>query len=56
MLALVNEPPPGSRTNVTFENGKDDLDVLFVASKDIAILEELYVDYGTKYDRTGYSK
>ena len=55
-MAYINEPPSGRQTNVSFEDGKDDLDVLFVANRDIAMSEELFVDYGIKYDRTGYSR
>ena len=55
-MAYMNEPPSGFQTNVSFEDGKDDLDILFIANRDISASEELFVDYGVKYDRSGYRK
>ena len=54
LLAYVNEPPPGYTTNVTVEDGLDDREICFVASTDISLDEELFIDYGFTYDRSGY--
>ena len=35
-MACVNDPPPGYQKNVSFGDGTDDLDVLFIAHQDIA--------------------
>ena len=54
-MAFVNEPPPGSGTNVSLEDGAGRFDVVFVASREIYASEELYVDYGKFYDRSDYN-
>ncbi|MEW5297712.1 MAG: hypothetical protein WDW36_000898 [Sanguina aurantia] len=41
-------------TNVCVEDGQDAADLLFVASRDIYAGEELFIDYGSAYDRSGY--
>ena len=53
-MAFVNEPPPGSGTNLSLEDGTGRFDVVFVANRDIYTSEELYVDYGKFYDRSDY--
>ena len=52
-LAFVNEPPPRSRPNVEVDTSQGPR-IIFKASEDIAPGEELFVDYGTTYDRTSY--
>ena len=54
-LAYVNEPQKGQDTNISMADGSDELDVLFVASRDIGPSEELLVDYGKFYDRSQYT-
>jgi len=52
-MALANEPPPGSGgANVEFEEKGSD--VILVCTRDVAAGEELYLDYGTRYSRSGY--
>lgn len=53
-LAFVNEPQKGQDTNISMADGSDELDILFVASRDIRVSEELLVDYGKFYDRSQY--
>ena len=53
-LAFVNEPQKGQDTNISLADGSDELDVLFIASRDIRPSEELLVDYGKFYDRSQY--
>ena len=57
-LAYMNEPPKGAGgTNVSVEDHpEDDCGLLCVAARDIAPGEELFMDYGTTYDRSGYGK
>ena len=54
MLAFVNEPPPGRLTNVSVVDGRDDLELVFVVTTDVQAGEELFVDYGTTFDRSDY--
>ena len=54
-LAFANEPPQGAGgTNCCVENGADWAELLFVAGRDIAAGEEVLIDYGGAYDRSGY--
>lgn len=53
-LTRVNEPPPGSTTNTRMVDGKGAADMLFVTTRDVAAGEELFLDYGTDYNRSGY--
>lgn len=53
-LTRVNEPPPGRTTNTRLEDGRDAADMLFVTTRDIMAGEELFLDYGTDYNRSGY--
>mmetsp|Transcript_42568 Transcript_42568/g.107607 ORF Transcript_42568/g.107607 Transcript_42568/m.107607 type:complete len:109 (+) Transcript_42568:348-674(+) len=55
-LARVNEPPAGASVNVEPETVDGWRRVEFYALRDIAAGEELYIDYGTTYDRSGYSR
>ena len=41
-------------TNCFVEDGDSPGDLLFVASRDIGVGEEVYIDYGRWYDRSGY--
>lgn len=54
-LAFVNEPQKGQDTNIRMADGSDELNILFVASRDIRSSEELLVDYGKFYDRSQYT-
>ena len=44
----------GSTTNVEVVDGKTNMDIVFRAAQDIDAGEELFVDYGSNYDRTSY--
>ena len=51
-LALINEPCAGFDVNVKTE--ETDEDVYFITERDVRVGEELFLDYGQKYDRSGY--
>ena len=54
-LSYANEPPAGLGVNLSVEDDPADADgVLFVACRDVGAGEELFVDYGAAYDRSGY--
>ena len=56
-LSLVNEPPKGASlgTNVCVEDDPNDPDgLIFVTDREIMAGEELFIDYGRDYDRSGY--
>ena len=54
-LARMNEPLPGGVVSVTSETDSDDnKKVFFVTTRDIREGEEIYIDYGPKFDRSGY--
>eukprot|EP00889_Picochlorum_renovo_P000705 jgi/Picre1/27735/NNA_000699.t1 len=57
-LSYVNEPSLHARVsvNVRVEDDKDDpsTGLVFVTDRDIAAGEELFIDYGKDYDRSGY--
>ena len=59
-LAYANEPAPGSvrgGPNCTVEDGDQaDAELLFVVARDIAAGEEILIDYGQHYDRSGYQQ
>ena len=58
-LAFVNEPPMGSAVGVAVsveDDGGDEEGLLFVASDDIRQDQEIFVDYGLEYDRSGYGR
>jgi hypothetical protein len=56
-LSYVNEPGIGGKgVNVVVEDDQSDARVglCFVADRDIDAGEELFIDYGVSYDRSGY--
>ena len=53
-ICLINEPAPGSLVNMRVDETEDGLDALLVTGRPIAAGEELYLDYGKKYDRSDY--
>jgi SET domain-containing protein len=54
-LAYVNEPRAGScGCNVRVEEGSTAVELLFVTTADISAGQEIFVDYGTSYDRSQY--
>lgn len=53
-LALINEPSLGLDVNVVTEQRGTTL--LFSTGRDVAEGEELFLDYGPVYDRSGYGK
>ena len=57
-LAYVNEPPLGAGgCSVSVEDDPSDAcGLLCVAVRDIAAGEEIYMDYGTSYDRSRYGQ
>ena len=54
MLAYINEPRPGSSVNVSILDEGSAREVRFVAARAIHPGDELYIDYGRQYDRSGY--
>lgn len=55
-LAFVNEPMAGQTTNLSVEEGAGRFELLYVALSDISASQELLIDYGKYYDRTGYAR
>jgi SET domain-containing protein len=58
-LSLVNEPPKNASLgiNVCVEDDPNDPDgLIFVADREIMAGEELFIDYGRDYDRSGYQQ
>ena len=68
-MAYVNEPLPAGSTprrgvedvggggggpHCSVEDGPDPVELLFVTQRDIAAGEEIFIDYGLKYDRSKY--
>lgn len=54
-LARINEPPiNGGGCNVRSEEDLDKREVIFELSRDVVAGEELFMDYGLTYDRSGY--
>jgi len=53
-ICLINEPPLGSDCNVRISVCEKENRVEFLSSREIDSGEELYVDYGSNYDRTTY--
>ena len=54
-MAYVNEPKRGGHgCNACIEDGAGPREILFVAAMDIAAGEEIFIDYGKLYDRSGY--
>ena len=54
-MAYVNEPSLGSSVSVETVDGLDG-DVVFRAVADLRKGDELYIDYGTLYDRSSYRR
>jgi len=56
LLARINEPPiGGGGCNVRSEENLKTREVVFSLSRDVYAGDELFMDYGLTYDRTGYS-
>lgn len=53
-LALINEPGAGGDTNVKVEVDGDE--VFFILERSVFAGEEIYIDYGQNYDRSGYGR
>jgi len=55
LLARINEPPVGGYgCNVRSEEDLIKREVVFELSRDVVAGEELFMDYGLTYDRSGY--
>lgn len=55
LLTRINEPPLGMDCNVSSEEDLDKRTILFILNRDVTEGEELFMDYGLTYDRSGYS-
>ena len=56
-LCRINEPPIGAGgCNVGARENLDKREVVFTTLRDIFAGEELYLDYGLDYDRSGYGQ
>jgi len=53
MLARINEPPPQKDVNVYTKITSNGVEV--IAERDIFADEEVFIDYGSKYDRSDYA-
>ena len=53
-LCRINEPPKGKDVNVVTAEDLESRTVTFALERDVYEGEELYIDYGLHYDRTGY--
>lgn len=53
-LCRINEPPKGFDRNVLTDENLEQRTVTFSVERDILPGEELFVDYGPTYDRSGY--
>jgi hypothetical protein len=59
LLCRINEPPKAGRyfdVNVVTVEDLEQRTVTFVAERDIYENEELFIDYGISYDRSGYGR
>lgn len=54
-LCRINEPPKGSDVNVVTEEDLETRTVTFSLERDVYAGEELHIDYGLTYDRSGYA-
>ncbi len=54
-LCRINEPPKGADVNVVTEEDLGTRTVTFCLERDVYQGEELHIDYGLTYDRSGYS-
>ena len=56
-LTRINEPPVGfGGCNVSARENLDKREVVFTLCRDVVAGEELFLDYGLDYDRTGYAR
>jgi hypothetical protein len=53
-LCRINEPPKGKDINVITNESLKDRTVTFVLERNVYAGEELFMDYGLLYDRSGY--
>ena len=53
-LCRINEPPKGGDVNVVTEEDLESRTVTFALERDVYAGEELHIDYGLTYDRSGY--
>jgi hypothetical protein len=53
-LCRINEPPKGRDVNVVVEEDRQARTVTFSLERDVYEGEELFIDYGPNYDRSGY--
>jgi hypothetical protein len=53
-LCRINEPPKGRDVNVVTEEDLETRTVTFALERDVFAGEELHIDYGLTYDRSGY--
>jgi hypothetical protein len=53
-LCRINEPPKGKDVNVVTEEDLETRTVTFFLERDVFEGEELHIDYGLTYDRSGY--
>ena len=53
-LCRINEPPIGCDVNVYTEEDLESRRVTFIIERDVCKGEELFIDYGLNYDRSGY--
>jgi hypothetical protein len=54
-LCRINEPPKGMDINVITNENLADRTVTFVLERNVVAGEELFMDYGLTYDRSGYN-
>lgn len=55
-LSRINEPPRGFDVNVVTEEDLKERTVSFLLERDVYAGEELFLDYGLTYDRSGYGR
>jgi hypothetical protein len=55
-LCRINEPPLGFDVNVITKEDLNLRTVEFILERDVYPGEELFIDYGLSYDRSGYTK
>mmetsp|Transcript_31409 Transcript_31409/g.56917 ORF Transcript_31409/g.56917 Transcript_31409/m.56917 type:complete len:259 (-) Transcript_31409:71-847(-) len=53
-LTRINEPPTGRDVNVVTQENLDERTTTFVLERNVYAGEELFMDYGLTYDRSGY--
>lgn len=55
-LCRINEPPKGKDCNVVTDEDLLERTVTFVLERNVYAGEELFMDYGLTYDRSGYGR